>query len=167
MPKTSVSRSRCLSVLAKAALLTTAAAALTLFPATADARTSAPAGPGHSAASQPTAPSDVRRQIADRATSALTTPRKCRLTRGGTIHTSSPASGYNYLGRGSSNANLNQYNGYNGLPWCGHFAAAAWNHQGVPRSYPSSGVAHRPGQPLPLLLAQQASPDRRPAGMDQ
>lgn len=140
MSKTAAFRSRRMTVLARIALLTTTAAVLAMSPAIADAHTTAPAAAGHGAASQAVAPADERQQIVDRAVSALTTPKKFRLTRGGTIHTSAPASGFNHLGRGGSNANLNEYNGYNGLPWCGYFAAAMWNHQGVPRNYPSSQV---------------------------
>lgn len=138
MPKTAAPRSRRLPVLARAALLTTMAAALTLSPAIADAHTTAPPAAGRGGASQAVAPADERQQIVNRTISALTTPKKFRLTRGGTIYTSVPSSGYNYLGRSGSNANLNEYNGYNVLPWCGYFAAAMWNHQAVPRNYPSS-----------------------------
>ncbi|WP_328842892.1 CHAP domain-containing protein [Streptomyces sp. NBC_00258] len=124
--------------LARAALLTTTAAVLALSPTIADARTTTPAAVGRDASSQVGAPAGERQQIVDRAVSALATPKKFRLTRGGTIYTSTPASGYNYLGRGGSNANLNVYNGYRGLPWCGHFAAAMWKHRNVPRNYWSS-----------------------------
>lgn len=81
---------------------------------------------------------DERTAIADRSRSALTTPAGFRLTAGGETLLSEPAPGTNYLGRDGSNANLNAYNNYNGLAWCGYFAAAMWDHRGTPANYPGS-----------------------------
>ncbi len=81
---------------------------------------------------------DERAAIADRARTALTTPAGYRLTPDGPVLLSTPTPGTNHLGLDGSNADLNVYNNYNGLAWCGYFAAAMWNHQAVPENYPGS-----------------------------
>jgi hypothetical protein len=91
--------------------------------------------------------SSLRQNTVDRAKAALNNPRNFRLVSGGTVYASVPASGYNYLGKNGSNANRNEFNDYNGLAWCGYFAAAIWtgtntpnpaNFPRIPTDYPSS-----------------------------
>jgi hypothetical protein len=108
----------------------------------------------------------LRQASVDRARAALNNPRNFRLVAGGTIYASVPASGYNYLGKNGSNANRNEFNDYNGLAWCGYFAAAVWtghntpvasNFPRIPTDYPSSqawrtetGSAYHKFAPLSL-----------------
>jgi hypothetical protein len=91
----------------------------------------------------PTGSEDAERQaIVARATAALTTSRKYQTVQGGTIYNSIPGvpnANINYLGRNGSNSNRNEYNNYNGEPWCGYFARAMWNgSKETPLHYPSS-----------------------------
>ncbi|MEU6082634.1 CHAP domain-containing protein [Streptomyces sp. NPDC047108] len=83
---------------------------------------------------------DERAAIADRAQAALTTPQDFRLTAEGQTLQSRPGDPQdtNYLGQDGSNADRNEYNDFNGLAWCGYFAAAMWDHQDVPDHYPGS-----------------------------
>ncbi|MFE5868549.1 CHAP domain-containing protein [Streptomyces roseifaciens] len=92
-----------------------------------------------------------RQKIVERALSALTTPKRFRLTRGGPVYLSRPGHpnrDTNYLGKGNSNANLNEYNGFAGnpnqRPWCGFFAARMWANRGVPAD-PGNSRAWRSG----------------------
>lgn len=75
-----------------------------------------------------------------RAEAALVTPKHYRLSTGGTTYTSTPnkAKGWNYLGKNSSNANINEYTGYKSEEWCGDFAAAMWtgHNKPNPASFP-------------------------------
>ncbi|MGW2839211.1 CHAP domain-containing protein [Streptomyces sp. NPDC001493] len=88
---------------------------------------------GSTAASKTSFPS-VRSQIVANANRALTKPTKYRTSKKGSVRLSKPKSGSNYLG----GKNLNEYNNFNGDPWCGYFAAAMWGKRGVPSSYASS-----------------------------
>ncbi|MGK5733414.1 CHAP domain-containing protein [Streptomyces sp. URMC 124] len=92
-----------------------------------------------------------RQKIVDRALAALTTPKRFRLERGGTVYLSRPGhpdEDTNYLGKGNSNANMNEYNGFarnpNHRQWCGFFAAAMWGGHGLPVD-PGSSRAWRTG----------------------
>ncbi|MFF4218611.1 CHAP domain-containing protein [Streptomyces nondiastaticus] len=86
-----------------------------------------------------------RQRIVDRTTDALTTPKRFRLKRGGPVLRSVPGrpdKDTNYLGKGNSNANMNEYNDFARNPgrsqWCGFFAAAMWGRRGVPADSGSS-----------------------------
>ncbi|MEU5190207.1 CHAP domain-containing protein [Streptomyces klenkii] len=86
-----------------------------------------------------------RQRIVDRTTDALTTPKRFRLKPGGPVLRSVPGRpdrDTNYLGKGNSNANMNEYNGFarnpNARQWCGFFAAAMWGRRGVPADAGSS-----------------------------
>ncbi|WP_424888518.1 CHAP domain-containing protein [Streptomyces sp. XH2] len=105
------------------------------------------------AATEPGAEDEAaeRRRIVDRTTDALTTPKRFRLKRGGPVLRSVPGRpdrDTNYLGKGRSNANMNEYNDFarnpNARQWCGFFAAAMWGRRGVPAD-PGSSRAWRTG----------------------
>ncbi|MEU8551950.1 CHAP domain-containing protein [Streptomyces roseoverticillatus] len=105
------------------------------------------------AATEPDAEAEVteRQRIADRTTDALTTPKRFRLKRGGPVLRSVPGrpdQDTNYLGKGNSNANMNEYNDFarnpNHSQWCGFFAAAMWGGRGIPAD-PGSSRAWRTG----------------------
>ncbi|MFG2191862.1 CHAP domain-containing protein [Streptomyces sp. NPDC048639] len=83
---------------------------------------------------------DERTAIAERARAALTTPLEFRLTAEGETLLSRPGEpeGNNYLGQDGSNTDRNTYNDFNGLAWCGYFAADMWDHEGVPEHYRGS-----------------------------
>lgn len=93
--------------------------------------------------------SQLRQDTVDRAKAALANPRKFKTSASSAIYNSTvmPAEGRNVLERSGSNANRVVFNDYNGLEWCGYFAAAMWTGQNtpsasdfprIPDAYPSS-----------------------------
>ncbi|MFH8788598.1 CHAP domain-containing protein [Streptomyces roseoverticillatus] len=105
------------------------------------------------AATEPDAEDEAaeRQRIVGRTTDALTTPKRFRLKRGGPVLRSVPGrpdQDTNYLGKGRSNANMNEYNDFARNPdhsqWCGFFAAAMWGRRGIPAD-PGSSRAWRTG----------------------
>jgi hypothetical protein len=93
--------------------------------------------------------SQLRQDTVDRARAALNNPRGFKTSSTSSIYQSTVLSGEgrNVLERNGSNANRVVFNDYNGLEWCGYFAAAVWtgtntpnpsDYPRIPDSYPSS-----------------------------
>ncbi|GGX98368.1 CHAP domain-containing protein [Streptomyces hiroshimensis] len=142
---------------ATAALADGAPTAVTMAPAAWATPAPTDADPDPEAEADPEADADAdaeateRQKIVDRALAALTTPKRFRLKRGGPVYLSRPGhpdQDTNYLGRGNSNANMNEYNDFarnpNHRQWCGFFTARMWDGRGVPAD-PGSSRAWRTG----------------------
>lgn len=111
---------------------------LTAAPAAAAATSGSPAATGTQVAAAPaaaTTASSVRGDTVKRARTLLASRVRFQSTKGGVIRRSTPAGARNYLEYRGSNANRNEFNGYNGDAWCGWFAARVWT--GVNRPSPS------------------------------
>lgn len=93
--------------------------------------------------------SALRQDTIDRAKAALNNPRKFKTSSTSPIYDSTvlKAEDRNVLELNGSNANRVVFNDYNGLEWCGYFAAAMWSGENtpdtskyprIPDAYPSS-----------------------------
>lgn len=120
---------------------TVAAAATTTaaVPATATMTTgSGAAATIASGAQSSTAKSSLRDDTVRRARALLRNQHRFQTRKGGTRFLSTVSTGRNRLERNGSNANRNEFNGFNGWDWCGYFVATAWTGKRVPAasSYP-------------------------------
>lgn len=75
----------------------------------------------------------ARQTMINHANALLLNPQTYKV--GGGTYNSTPSKTttprYNYLGRNGSNENRNEFNKYNGDPWCGWFAKAVWTISGT------------------------------------
>jgi hypothetical protein len=101
--------------------------------------------------------SKLRQDTVDRARAALNNPRKFKTSSTSATYLSTVLKdqGRNVLERNGSNANRVVFNDFNGLEWCGYFAAAMWtgtntpdpdNYPKIPDSYPSSQAWRASGE---------------------
>lgn len=76
--------------------------------------------------------SPLRQETVDRANRLLAGEHDYRASAGGVLRSSRPNGARNYFEAGGSNANRNEFNGFNGQDWCGFFLATVWTGQRVP-----------------------------------
>lgn len=84
------------------------------------------------------ATTSLRDDTVSRARALLRNQHRFQTRAGGTKLLSTTSTGRNQLERNGSDANRNEFNGFNGYDWCGYFVATAWTGKRVPNasSYP-------------------------------